>query len=1021
MARMRIFNRLEEEAFESPPVFNSAERKRFFSLPLALEEPLLGLRTPTNRVCFLVVAGYFKARHKFFSRQFRQTDIEYVASQMGVNPAVVSIGAYGKETYARHQRLILAHFGYRPFDGTAKTAIANEMAALVHVQSRPKLVLLEGIQMLTREKVALPSYSVLADLTVAAIDHHHARLLKTVNDHLSKTQRDQLDALLEKEPDNGGGEGWRYHLTLLKKANQSTQPSKIKANLADMDTLQALYLDLKPVVERLGLGYGHTRHYAYTVIKARISQVMQRSDNDCYLHLIAFIAYQTFKLNDTLTDTLLGVVQAATNAALKDQKETYFKAREQHRQSLATLVEQLRQNVHGALDAIRQIVEDRQLGDNQKLALISAALDTEDATPAQVDRHIDGFKQEVAELQHSQDYLTRLEAHSLKLQHRAADIVRRIQFAPDCNKPALWEALRHYQKTDGNPDKGAPTGFLSTEQCAALTGPDGKFRISLYKALLFVGVAQAIKSGALNLIHSEKYRSLGEYLIPKADWAANRAEYLHRAQLDRFADCSATLAALGQELDERYQQTNQNFKSGNNPYLTVRANGSIHINTPKLGEVESRSLGDFFPERKYIPMLEMLATVSHASGFLDEFVHWQVKHQRTRPANKTLFAGIIGYGCDIGHHKLAQISQQIDGGELDNTVNWYFSLQNVQAANDRILQLTDRLSLPDIYRSSPGVLHTSSDGQKFGVAVDSLNANYSFKYLGKDKGVSVATFIDMRHLMWYSTVISASEREAAYVIDGLMHNDVVKSDIHSTDTHGYSEVIFAVTYLLGPEFAPRIKGLGKQHLYAFKPRKHYEEQGHVLLPDNTIRTHLIEAQWDEILRFVATIRLKVTTASQLFKRLNSYSNQHPLYQALKEFGKIIKSRFILKYYDDCQYRQAIEKQLNKGESSNKFSKAVSFGNNPAFTQGEKEDQEVAEGCRRLIKNAAVCWNYLYLSRELATGKDETRKAELLDAIRHGSALTWKHFNLHGEFDFSDERMVDSVGLAIPKKLGGWQG
>ena len=47
--------------------------------------------------------------------------------------------------------------------------------------------------------------------------------------------------------------------------------------------------------------------------------------------------------------------------------------------------------------------------------------------------------------------------------------------------------------------------------------------------------------------------------------------------------------------------------------------------------------------------------------------------------------------------------------------------------------------------------------------------------------------------------------------------------------------------------------------------------------------------------------------------------------------------------------------------------------------------------------------------------------ELLDAIRHGSALTWKHFNLHGEFDFSDERMVDSVGLAIPKKPGGWQG
>ncbi|WP_347988118.1 hypothetical protein [Methylomonas sp. AM2-LC] len=35
-------------------------------------------------------------------------------------------------------------------------------------------------------------------------------------------------------------------------------------------------------------------------------------------------------------------------------------------------------------------------------------------------------------------------------------------------------------------------------------------------------------------------------------------------------------------------------------------------------------------------------------------------------------------------------------------------------------------------------------------------------------------------------------------------------------------------------------------------------------------------------------------------------------------------------------------------------------------------------------------------------------------IRNGSVSTWKHFNLHGEFDFSDERMVDSMGLEVPK-------
>jgi len=1014
MARMKIFNTLEEEAFESPPVFNSAERKRFFSLPLMLKDSMENLRTPTNKVCFLVTAGYFKARRKFFARQFHQADIEFVAHQVGVNPVEVRVDTYDRITYFRHQRVILNYFAYSPFDEAAKTLITNEIAALIRVQFRPKLVLLEIIQVLTVKKIAIPSYNVLADLIVAALNRHQRSLSEIIEACLTENQRTNLDTLLEKEPSNGTEEGWRYRLTLLKKSYQSTRPAKIRANLTDLDTVQTLYLDLMPVVQRLNLSYESIRYYAYSVIKAQIPQVSRRADEDRFLHLIAFIVYQTFKLNDLLIDTLLSAVQAAVNAAEKEQKEVYFRERDQRNQSFATLVEQFRQNVQETLSAIRTIVADANLNDSQKVVLIDSVLNDKSAKPAQVEQQIDEFKQSAVKIQQGQDYFALLETRSLKLQHRVADIVRQVQFAPNCSKPALWTALCHYQQKEGNVDKSAPVDFLAEDQRAALTATDGKFRVSLYKALFFVEVAEAIKSGALNLLHSEKFRSLDEYMIQKADWEANRADYLQRAQLEGFADCKATLKALEKELDARYKETNQNLIDGKNPYLTIRADGSFHVSTPKQEEVECLSLGTFFPERKYISMLEMLATVDHATNFLDEFEHWQIKYQRAKPAKKILFAGIIGYGCDIGHRKLAQISKQIDDSELDNAVNWYFSLQNVQGANDRILRFIDRMSLPNIYRNQSDLLHTSSDGQKINVAVDSLNANYSFKYLGKDKGASAVTFIDMRDLMWHSMVISSAEREAAYVIDGLMHNDVIKSDIHSTDTHGYSEVIFASTYLLGFEFAPRIKGVGRQQLYAFKHRKHYEEQGYLLLPDHYIRENQFEDQWDDVLRFIATIRLKVTTASQLFKRLNSYSKQHPLYRALKEFGKIPKSLFILKYCDILEFRQAIEKQLNKVESSNKFSKAVSFGHSSEFMQSEKEDQEIAEACRRLIKNAVVCWNYLYLSQELATEKNEKRRAELIEAIRNGSVATWKHFNLHGEFDFSDERMVDSMGLAVPK-------
>ncbi len=433
---------------------------------------MAGLRTPTNKVCFLAAAGYFKARRKFFARQFHQADIEYITRQIDENPAKVHAEAYSKFASVRHQRVILGHFGCRPFDAGATAFTTVEIATLVRVQYRPKLVLLEIIQILTRQKIEIPSYNVLADLIVTVLNRHRRTLSDIVTANLSEKQRATLDALLEKEPDNGTSEGWRYRLTLLKRPFQSTRPLKIRANLADLDTLQSLYLDLKPVVQRLDLSYECTRYYAYSVIKAQIPQVSRRADDDRLLHLIAFVVYQTFKLNDTLIDTLLSAVQAAVNSTEKAEKEAYFQEREQRSQSLSALADKLRQSVRETISSIKHIVANVQLSDSQKIALIDAVVNTENAT-ASIDLQVDEFKQKATKLQQGQDYFALLEEYSLKLQHRVADIVRQVQLAPNCSLPTLWTALLHYQQKDGNVDKSAPVDFLSLEQRAALTTPDG--------------------------------------------------------------------------------------------------------------------------------------------------------------------------------------------------------------------------------------------------------------------------------------------------------------------------------------------------------------------------------------------------------------------------------------------------------------------------------------------------------------------------------------------------------------------
>jgi len=181
------------------------------------------------------------------------------------------------------------------------------------------------------------------------------------------------------------------------------------------------------------------------------------------------------------------------------------------------------------------------------------------------------------------------------------------------------------------------------------------------------------------------------------------------------------------------------------------------------------------------------------------------------------------------------------------------------------------MDLPNrLFRSDPNQLHTSSDGQKFEVRGESLIASRSFKYFGHGQGVTAYGFLDSRCLSWHSEIMSSAERESTCVINGLMHDDIIKSSIHSTDTHGYAEVIFALTWLLGFTFAPRIKGIGKSTRYSFGPPSKVPSSW-AIRPHKKVNVKLFRAEHDRILRLVVSIKLKESNASDILRRFNSYS------------------------------------------------------------------------------------------------------------------------------------------------------
>ncbi len=1000
MARMRILTANEQEVFDNPPLFDSEQRKRFFSFPNKLLETARTLRTLNSQIGFLLLCGYFKATKRFFLPQdFHQRDINAIAKILNLHPENFSSACYGKTTRIRHQRSILAFYGFKSFDSNAKDTLVTEIATMAKNYLKPRLIFDRCVDFLTQNRIQVTSTRTLSDLIHNGLQEHKTELVTLMEVHLDDQTRYLLDGLFASPDDQN-----QHRLTLLKKLSQSTKPSRVKESIADFETLSELNGKLDSILSILDLGYAGIRYYAGSVIRSKIFQLQQRSETDRHIHATAFIAHQFFRIQDNLSDTFLSVMATFQTTVARAHKDHLFEQRKVQTQQLKAVVDDLDTLVFGLLREIRSLTDDKSLSDSQKVIEIKTKLDQSKTAS------FEQLKIDLQQAGQSQIWLEVLEKYSVRLQNRLSPILKALTFEPIGQTDQLMEAINHFKNREGSITDKAPTGFLDMSEAKAITGDKGAFRPSLYKVYLFQHVAAAIKSGLLNLRQSYKYRPMDSYILDKERWERDRESLLERAGLTGFIDPEPILNTLDAALFQQYQETN--VAANNNPHLIIRTDGTFHIKTPALDVNETESLQTLFPRQHDVPLAQVLDTVDRHCNMLKAFEHWRQTHTQTvsRPA---LLAGVMGLGCGIGVRKMARISSRITENELEHAVNWRFSLENIRAANDQVLKAMDQMALPNRYRRQSDKLHTASDGQKFEVRGESLHASRSFKYFGQGQGVSAYTFVDERHFLWHSLMISASDRESAYVIDGLMRNDIVKSDIHSTDTHGYTEAIFGLTHLLNFSFAPRIKGLGKQTLYIFRPKSR-EKSDWTITPDKTINVNLIRDNWDDLLRLVTTIKLKENTASDIFRRLNSYSRQHVLYQTMKAFGQIIKSLFILRYVNEVELRQAIEKQLNKVELSNRFARAVAVGNPREYTQAEKEDQEIAEGCNRLIKNSIICWNYLYLERQMEKMTDVEAKENLLHMMATRSPMAWAHINLLGEYDFSEEKLKDSVGI-LPLK------
>ena len=245
-------------------------------------------------------------------------------------------------------------------------------------------------------------------------------------------------------------------------------------------------------------------------------------------------------------------------------------------------------------------------------------------------------------------------------------------------------------------------------------------------------------------------------------------------------------------------------------------------------------------------------------------------------------------------------------------------------------------------------------------------ASFYPRYFGYyERAISLYTHTSDQYSVFGTRVISCSPREALYVLDGLLENNtVLRLREHYTDTHGFTEHIFALSYLLGYSFMPRLRDLADQQLYQLDRDTSYGCLDPLFRA--MVDKDLIREQWDQLVRVAASLKQRTAPANVIVQRLASSSPSDRLAKALTALGRAVKTIYILRYLNDPELRHRVQLQLNRGESRHDLvSRCLFFANRGEFRTGDLEEIMNKASCLSLLSNAVLVWNSKHVEEIVA--------------------------------------------------------
>lgn len=784
----------------------------------------------------------------------------YLAEQVDLDADAVFSYGDSQRTRSEHARLAQRIARFRPAEPGDLARLHDHLAQAALEHDSPLALLREACRWLGSQRIVRPGLTVLERAVSSARVTAEHQTHRAVGAVLQAGVVPRLDGLLI--PDvvlaRGGQAMTRLAWLAAEGKAGATGVVSQTGKLLWLRDLGAEGWDLS------GLNPNRRRYLAQLARRSTNQALQRRPERVRHPALLAFCSEQAAQLTDEVIDLFDEAIATAHNRAKRRLIEEKLKTATSQNEKVRLLLQLLEVLLDPAIpDAdVRDAVWERVTPQR----LTELAVEAKEIVRPADDNH----------------YLQLDDSYS-HVRTFAPKVLDALEFNGNATARELIEAielLRELNRTGRRvvPDD-APVSFAPAGWRRLIEKDDGRTDRHQWELCVLSELRLALRAGDVWVCGSRRYQPIDSYLIPTRDWTRGRAGYA--TDLGRPLDARQRLSQLRDDLDRELQALDHALE--HDPHVQIGEDGQLHLLDPEETEepvaAEETPIGRIIsPRLTDVDIPDLLVDIHHLTGFMDFFTHAAGSETRAPEIERHIYAALLAHAENHPFSRMAKACG-LTKAKVDYADHWYLREETLVPANAVIVNFI--LQYPLAREIGDGSF-SSSDGRR--VQVTSRRTQHSRalpRYFGMGRGVTFYTWTSDQHTHYATRVVRTTLRDATYVLDGILDNQTeLPIAKHTTDTAGYSDLIFGLFDLVDLDFCPHLAGLPDRRLYHLPGMRRETDAARLLR--HRINVELIAEYWDELLRIAASIKHGHVTASLLVQRLQAHPNRSQLARALQE-------------------------------------------------------------------------------------------------------------------------------------------